>query len=78
MSEQIDREESLVCEALVREIGSADRWSAILEAWSSLMYVRKMAANLRSEHKHLFPSGASKSGGSSGMVCEGTAKGAFR
>ena len=46
-------DESLICEALVREIGRATRWTAIVEAWEALMYVRLMAAAMASERDHL-------------------------
>ena len=37
------KEESLVCEALVREIGRAQRWSAVMDGWEALLRVRHMA-----------------------------------
>jgi hypothetical protein len=37
----IQREEDLICEALVREIGGASRWSARVEAWEALLSTRR-------------------------------------
>ena len=37
----VDTECSLVCEALVREIRDAQRWSAVVEAWEALLRVRQ-------------------------------------
>jgi len=45
--------ECLICEALVREIGRAQRWSAIEEAWSALLHVRQMGENLRQEEENI-------------------------
>lgn len=39
----LSKEESLVCEALVREMGKADRWSAVMDTWEALLHVRHMA-----------------------------------
>ena len=39
----------LVCEALVREIRLASRWSAVVEAWKALLHVRRMAKGLIEE-----------------------------
>ena len=40
---------SLVREALVREIGEADRWSAVMDAWNALLHVRFMARAMLTE-----------------------------
>lgn len=40
---------SLICEALVREIRAARRWSTIEEAWTALLHVRQMARNMGQE-----------------------------
>lgn len=48
-TDKIDTEESLVCEALVREIRDAKRWSAVLEACEALLSVKAKADNLRRE-----------------------------
>jgi hypothetical protein len=42
-----------ICEALVREIRDAKRWSAIEEACQALMTVRLMAAQMDHERNHL-------------------------
>ena len=42
-------EESLICEALVREIGMAQRWSAVLDGFNALLHVRHMAAPMHLE-----------------------------
>jgi len=39
----IVNERDLICEALVREIRDASRWSAVVEAWDALLKVRRMA-----------------------------------
>ena len=44
-----EKEESLVCEALVREIGKADRWSAVMDGWHALLHVRHMASAMHME-----------------------------
>lgn len=41
--------EAQICEALVREINRARRWSAVIEAWNALTHVRHMAGNMRQE-----------------------------
>jgi hypothetical protein len=51
----IENQESLICEALVREIGAASRWCAVVEAWEALLHVRIMAKNMKAEFKHLNP-----------------------
>jgi len=48
---KIETEEHLICEALVREIRSATRWSGIVEAWDALLYVRLLAKQLKEEQK---------------------------
>lgn len=45
------KEESLICEALVREMALATRWSAILDAFNALGHVRIMAGNMHREAK---------------------------
>ena len=40
---------SLICEALVREISHAQRWSAIEEAWEALLHVRRFVKEMKSE-----------------------------
>lgn len=49
----IQTEEDLICEALVREIGRASRWSARVEAWTALLSTRREGENLRREQEHL-------------------------
>jgi hypothetical protein len=46
------KEGDLVCEALVREIYHAKRWTAIVEAWMALLSVREMQKNHRIELEH--------------------------
>ena len=41
--------ESLIREALVREIRDAKRWQTIEEAWEALLTVRRMADERRAE-----------------------------
>ena len=43
------KEESLVCEALVREIRRAQRWSAVMDGWEALLHVRHMANGMHIE-----------------------------
>ena len=43
------KEESLICEALVKEMGRATRWSAVLDVFNTLGHVRLMAANMHRE-----------------------------
>lgn len=43
----------LICGALVREIGRAQRWSAVKEAWDALLSVRRMARALLAEQEYL-------------------------
>ena len=45
----LEGEEQLVCEALVRELGRAKRWSAVLEGFTALTHVRHMAAAMHNE-----------------------------
>ena len=47
MSIKIDMQ--LVCETLVKEIESAQRWSAVMDAWRALLKVRRMGTELISE-----------------------------
>lgn len=49
LDESLEREEALICETLVREIGRAGRWSAVLEGFDALVHVRHMAASLHKE-----------------------------
>ena len=49
----IENEEALICEAIVREIGLATRWSAIYEAWHALLHVRLMAKQMKEELNRL-------------------------
>ena len=51
--------ESVICEALVREISYAGRWSAVENAWRALLHVRAMAESL-SQEKTLFDNGGQK------------------
>jgi hypothetical protein len=51
-----DTEYSLVREALVREIGKADRWSAVVDAWEALLHVRRMAGSMLEERERFEPS----------------------
>ena len=44
---------SLICEALVREIRDAQRWSAVEEAWQALLNVRRMSREMAWERNHL-------------------------
>ena len=57
----VESEESLICEALVREIGKAKRWSAIIDAWQALLYVRLKAKELQKEYKKLHGAGENAS-----------------
>ena len=43
------KEEALICEALVREVVRATRWSAVLDAFNALGHVRIMAGNMHRE-----------------------------
>ena len=45
----LTKEEALICETLVREIGRAGRWSAVLEGFNALLHVRHMAASMHIE-----------------------------
>ena len=47
--DKFQREEDLICEALVREIGRASRWSARVEAWDALLSTRQEGEMLRNE-----------------------------
>ena len=42
--------ESLIREAIVREIRDAQRWSAIEEGWQALLHVKQMAKALHEEY----------------------------
>lgn len=54
-TDPVTNDEQLVCEALVREIGKAKRWTAVVEAWKALLKVRHMADELKSERRTLGP-----------------------
>ena len=56
----LTKEESLICEALVREMAQATRWSAVLDAFNALGHVRLMAGNMHRE--------AADGGGKDGVV----------
>ena len=45
----LSQEEALICEALVREIGRAGRWSAVIDGFNALLHVRHMADNMQKE-----------------------------
>ena len=47
----IRKKRTLVCEALVREILHANRWSAVEEAWRALLKVRRLSNVLISEQE---------------------------
>lgn len=49
------RECDLVCEALVREIRDAKRWSAVVEAWEALLAVRRQTRELENDAKEDSP-----------------------
>ena len=49
VEDKFQREEDLICEALVREIGRASRWSARVEAWDALLSTRREGQSLRDE-----------------------------
>lgn len=42
-------EDTLVVEAILREIGRAQRWQTIDLAWNALLTVRRMADDIRNE-----------------------------
>lgn len=42
-------EADLIAEALVREIASAQRWSAVVDAWNALLRVRHMSRQMLEE-----------------------------
>ena len=50
---EIEREADLVCEALVREIGRAQRWQAVKEAHDALLTVRRISNQMAVEQRHL-------------------------
>lgn len=60
VTDQRDQETALVCEALVREINNARRWSAVLDAWMALGHVRRMSDEMAREREHVTGSGASR------------------
>ena len=49
------KEENLICEALIREIPRLERWSAIVEVWQALIWVRKRGTYLKGEFKRIYP-----------------------
>ncbi len=48
---QHERDADLVCEALVREIRRAGRWTAIMEACGALLAVRRRAKDMSREQE---------------------------
>lgn len=46
-------EEDLMAEALVREIGRAGRWCAMVDAWHALLTVRRVGAAMKAEQDYL-------------------------
>lgn len=60
---EVLREADLVCEALVREIAHAGRWSAVIEAWQALLAVRRISRTMAEEQAIL--SGQAQSPGRS-------------
>ena len=42
-------EEAVICETLVREIGRAQRWSAVVEGFNALLHVRRTAHSMHVE-----------------------------
>ena len=48
-SDDTRRSASLVCEALCREIASAERFSHVEDAWRALLNVRRMEREMRAE-----------------------------
>jgi hypothetical protein len=55
MNNLVEKQEPLICEALVREIILAQRWSAVIETWEALLHVRQMAKSMKSEMDILNP-----------------------
>jgi len=55
MVSNFKRDGDLVCEALVREIYHATRWSAVMDTWRSLLKVREMQRQHIGEMEYLFP-----------------------
>jgi hypothetical protein len=47
--DKLEGEIALVCEALVREIGTATRWCAVVDAWQALLHVRLIGKGMLSE-----------------------------
>ncbi|KKK70860.1 hypothetical protein LCGC14_2919720 [marine sediment metagenome] len=64
----LTKEESLVCEALVREIGRADRWSAVMDGWEALLHVRHMASAMHIEAR-MFDEGRTTRSAPEGHGC---------
>lgn len=52
MSDKFEHDGNLVCEAIIREIARASRWSAVMDAWKALLHVRQMQKSLSDEHKN--------------------------
>jgi hypothetical protein len=63
--DKLEGEIALVCEALVREIGMATRWCAVMDAWQALLHVRliskDMLSELRRHHDPIQPSATQRS-----------------
>lgn len=53
---QVESEAALVCEALVREIANAQRWSTVMDAWNAILKVRSMSRDMAEEQRMLMPS----------------------
>lgn len=49
MANDVQRDEDLICEALVREIDRASRWTARVEAWQALVSTRHRGQCLRAD-----------------------------
>ena len=64
----VEKEEALICEALVREINNATRWSAVIEAWLALLRVRRMASEMKKEENN------GRRGATEKSLNEGTSK----
>jgi hypothetical protein len=55
-------EESAICAALVKEIGSHNCWLDKVNAWQALLNVRSAAKSMRDEREHLNPTTGVQSG----------------
>lgn len=51
--DDINREADLICEAILREIDRAGRWSHVTDAWKALLTVRRMEKELTKEQNYL-------------------------